>query len=112
MGCDYYIDADLVVYYKNGSNERTYIPLQHERGYFYDTNIDSDEEGYDEKMAKSIAEQLEPRMKPIVIYKNDVFCKPNFEDKYKNMILHHLPNDKTWEDIAKVVKKESRYERD
>ena len=51
-------------------------------------------------------------MKPIVIYKDDVFCKPSFEDKYKNMILHHLPIDKTWEDIAKVVKKESRYERD
>ena len=79
MGCDYYIYTDLVVYYKNGSNERTYIPLQHERGYYYDISVDSDEDGYDEK----IQEQL-----------------------------HHLPNNKTWEDIAKVVKKESRYERD
>jgi len=104
MGCDYYIDTDLVVYYKNSSNYKTYILLQHERGYFYDISVDSDEEG--------IQEQLEPRMKPIVIYKNDVFCKPSFEDKYKNMIIHHLPSDKTWADIAKVVKKESRYERD
>ena len=75
-------------------------------------NIDSDEEDYAEKRAKSIAEQLEPRMKPILIYENSVFCKPNFEEKYKDLILHHLPNDKTWADILKVVKTESRYERD
>jgi hypothetical protein len=109
MGCDYYIDTDLIVYYKNEPNyNATYILLHQERGYFYEISIDSDEEGYNEK----IQEQLKPRMKPIVIYKDDVFSKPIFEEKYKDRIIHYLPEDKTWTDIAKVVKKESRYERD
>ena len=109
MGCDYYIDTNLVVYYKHESEwKATYILLHQERGYFYETNIDSDEEGYDEK----IQEQLKPRMKPILIYTDDAFCKPQYEDKYKDWILHYLPEDKTWADIAKVVKKESRYERE
>ena len=111
MGCDYYIYKKLCIYLKN-SDKNFDIELETERGYFYDINMDSDEEDYEEKMAKSIAEQLEPRMKPILIYENSVFCKPNFEEKYKDLILHHLPNDKTWADIFKIVKKESRYERE
>jgi hypothetical protein len=111
MGCDYYINTDLYIWYNNDRN-KTCVPLQHDRGYFYDINMDSDEEDYEEEMAKSIAEQLEPRKKPILIYENSVFCKPNFEEKYKDLILHHLPNDKTWADIFKIVKKESRYERE
>lgn len=110
MGCDYYIDTNLYIYYNNDNN-RTDILLHHERGYFYEMNIDSDEEDYEEKTKKSIQEQLKPRMKPILIYENSVFCKPNFEEKYKDLILHHLPTDKVWEDILKIVKKESRYER-
>jgi predicted ABC-type ATPase len=111
MGCDYYINIHLFICYKNDRN-KTRIPLSQERGYFYDINMDSDEEDYEEKMAESVAKQLEPRMKPIIIYENSVFCKPIFEDKYKDLIIHHLPDDKTWADIAKIVKKESRYERD
>jgi len=72
--------------------------------------MDSDEEDYEEKIEKSIQEQLEPKMKPISIYLNDVFCKPSFGEKYKSLILQHLPKDKVWEDIDKIVKKESRYE--
>ena len=108
MGCDYYIYKKLYIYYKNDRNT-TLILLEHDRGYFYEINIDEDEEDYEEKIEKSIQEQLEPKMKPISIYLNDVFCKPSFEEKYKSLILQHLPRDKVWEDIVKIVKKESRY---
>ena len=38
MGCDYYINTDLYICYTNDIN-KTCIPLQHYRGYFYDINI-------------------------------------------------------------------------
>lgn len=101
MGCDYYIDKNLYIYYKNNSNI-TFILLEHDQGYFYDKDDDDDD----------YKEQLKPRMKPVSIYLNDAFCKPHFEEKYKSLILQHLPIDKVWKDIFKIVKKESRYERD
>jgi hypothetical protein len=111
MGCDYYIDKNLVIYYIN-DNRREYINLEHNQGYFYDINIDSDDEDYDKKEEESVKEQLMPSMKPILIYKNNTFSKPIFEEKYKNLILQNLPENKTWTDIQKIMKKESRYERD
>ena len=104
MGCDYYIDKHLWIY-DNDNIVITSICLAHDRGYFYDNDDDDDSE-------KSIQEQLKPSMKPMLIYENNVFCKPAFESKYKSLVLQHLPKDKTWEDISKIVKRESRYERD
>jgi hypothetical protein len=53
-----------------------------------------------------------PSMEPILIYKNNSFSKPIFEEKYKNFIIQNLPENKTWTDIKKIMKKESRYERE
>lgn len=112
MGCDYYIDTDLILFFYNDYC-RQYIHLEQNRGYFYDINIDSDDEDYERKQEESIKEQLTPKMKPIIIYENNTFSKSSFEEKYKDLILHHLLIwDKTWTDILKIVKSESRYERD
>ena len=63
MGCDYFIDKDLYIYYKNNN--------------FINSN-------------------LEKKYKKLI------------EDSINNKIL----NKNIWEDIIKIVKKESRYERD
>lgn len=111
MGCDYYMDKDLYIYFHN-THRYIFINLEHNRRYFYEINIDSDDEDYEKKQEESETEQLMPSMKPILIFMNDTFSKPIFEEKYKELILQNLPKDKTWEDILKIVKKESRYERD
>jgi len=111
MGCDYYIDKDLILFFHNDYRP-TYINLEHNRGYFYDLSIDIDEEDYERKEEESVKKQLTPSMKPILIYENNLFIKAIYEEKYKDLILHHLPNDKTWTDIQKIIKSESRYERD
>ena len=114
MGCDYFIDKDLYIYYKN--NKVTFINIDHEKGYFYEIDIDVDEEQYDKKYDECIREQLKPRMKPIIIYKNNNFINSNLETKYKKLIEdsinNKILNKNIWEDIIKIVKKESRYERD
>ena len=56
--------------------------------------------------------ELEPTMNPIVIYSNNSFNKLSFEKKYKIQIEYEL-NDfkKSWNDISKIIKIETRYER-
>ena len=111
MGCDYYIVKDLVIYYND--KNISYINLSRERGYFYDINYDEDEEDYEKKYNESINEQLKPNMKPIIIYSDNNFTNEPLEKKYKNIIEDELNKyNKKWECIKKIMKKESRYERD
>lgn len=112
MGCDYYIDKNLYIYYHN-DNKYSVINLERQRGYFYNS-FDEDDEDYEKKLAKEIKDCLKPNMKPIVIYSNDSFHQPNFEYKYKELIENEVKKDfnKKWSDIKEVIKKESRFERD
>ena len=112
MGCDYYIEKKLVIYYKDSSN-CSYINLSHEKGYFYDLNYDEDEKDYENKYNEHINEQLKPNMKPIRLYIDNNFINEIFEKKYKKIINDELKiSNRKWEDIKKIIKKESRYERD
>ena len=112
MGCDYYINTDLCIYYYN--NDIVYINLSHEKGYFYDFNLNEDDENYDKKYEYFINEQLKPAMEPIIIYENNKFINSNLEIKYKKLIENNIQNFNTnvWNNIKKIVKKEYRYERD
>jgi hypothetical protein len=112
MGCDYYIDKNLHIYYYNNKLFSS-INLEHERGYYWFSSLlDEDEEGYDKELTQYIKDALEPNMKPIVIYSNNTFHKLSFENKYKKIIDNELNlYNKTWNDINKIIKVENRYER-
>ena len=111
MGCDYYIDKDIIIYFQD--NSRHSINVENERGYFYDIDIDEDEDDYEKEYEKSIQTQLEPKMKPIILYTDHSFCNNAFELKYKNLIDYELLRiGKTWVHIVKIKKVEYRYERD
>jgi hypothetical protein len=112
MGCDYYIDKDLEIYDYNNKLFSS-INLEHERGYyFYMSIFDEDEDGYEGDYTRYIKETLEPHMKPIVIYSNSSFNKLTFESKYKEKIQAELLIiNKTLNDVFKIIKSESRYER-
>jgi hypothetical protein len=115
MGCDYYIDKDLHVYFHDEKmNDYFLINLQHERGYFHDYPYDPDEEDYEQNMNEMIKEQLKPQMKPIVLYTNNTFTKPHFENKYKRFVERKLNEDfyKKWDDVKEIIKVEVRYERE
>jgi hypothetical protein len=112
MGCDYYIEKDLVIYY-NDNNYISSINLSSERGYFYDINYDEDEEDYEKKYNESINKQLKPSMTPIIIYIDNNFNNESLEKKYKKIIEDELKKDnKKWESIKKIMKEEHRYERE
>jgi hypothetical protein len=111
MGCDYYIVKSLYIYYTD--NTKTSIEVERDRGYYYYDDMDEDEIDYETKLEEYVQKLLTPKMKPILLYSNNGFVKTTYADKYKNLIEYEiLKNDKNWEDIVKIIKVESRYERE
>jgi hypothetical protein len=112
MGCDYYIDKDLHIYYYNDT-EISYINLEHEMGYYwFISTLDEDEDGYHDELTQYKKQILEPSMKPIIIYSNNTFNKLSFENKYKQFIETGIKIfNKTLNDVNKIIKIENRYER-
>jgi hypothetical protein len=110
MGCDYYIEKLLRIYFDNA--EFLDIELEKEKreyNYYYD----EDEEDYEEKVKEYINRCLTPEMEPIVIYRNHTFNRPLFETKYKTLIENKIAeHGKKWENIVSVVKEEERYKRE
>ena len=112
MGCDYYIDKSLYIY-DHENKLISYIRLEHNKGYYYyHSLLDEDEDNYEKDYDEYIKDQLEPSMKPIVIFINNTFSKLSFETKYKKLIDYELNlSSKIWNDVNKIIKKEGRYER-
>jgi hypothetical protein len=112
MGCDFYIDKDLHII-DNNNREISYINVEHEKGYYWFISIlDEDEDGYNEQLAQYKKQTLEPNMKPIVIYSNNIFNKLSYENKYKKIIETRINRfNLTLNDVKKIIKIETRYER-
>lgn len=111
MGCDYYIQNELHVYFE----DEDYSSLEVERecrGCYYDDNVfDESKEDYETKVNEYIKECLTPKMKPVVIYDNN-FNKPLYEIKYKPIVENFMKDcGKKISDITKIIKVEVRYER-
>ena len=134
MGCDYYIIRYLKIKHKNGVSyydlpviRRDYCEL--ECG-ICDSDDDENDQYYNSKKYEKLYKKmiklcLKPR-KPLVIYKNNSFIKPEFETKYLPIIQNKIngnydeeysqshEDDGTFtsiDQIIKITKKEKRYER-
>ena len=116
MGCDYYIEDNLYIYYNdNGYN---CIKLYRDRGYYYDIHDDfiMDMKYETENMTeweKIKQYHLEPRAKPYLLYSNNSITDRIILYRYEKMINRAIINDnKNWDDINEIVILEERYERD
>ena len=117
MGCDYYIEKNLYIYYKDNSIHS--LNIKKDKGYFYeihhDMSIDLSLYNSSEEVIKILKEHhLEPREIPSLIYSNNNFINDNVSKKYKMMLEYEMMNHdcKTWDDIKHVVVMEERYQRD
>ena len=110
MGCDYYIEKGLRIYYND--NNYLYVELDINRRY-YNYQYDEDEEDYEKKVNAYIKDILTPLMEPIIIYNNNKFNTSILETKYKFIVENEIHNyGKLWCEITKIIKVELRYERD
>ena len=116
MGCDYYIEHNLCIYYNDNTSNS--INLNRERGYYtdYDDFIMSirDETSGMSEWKKMKQYHLTPKAVPFLIYENHSFVNIYVSDKYKAMLEYEMINHdyKTWDDIKDIVLQEERYERD
>jgi 3-dehydroquinate dehydratase len=116
MGCDYYIEKNLYIYYID--NSINYINLKKDRGYYYeitDDMVDIDFDAPSEQVRQRLKERhLEPVEMPCLIYSNHNFINDNVSNKYKMILEYEMMNHdyKTWDDIKNIVVMEERYERD
>jgi hypothetical protein len=112
MGCDYYICKDLVIYCDNRLNDFT-ISIEIDKGYFYDIDIDEDDPRYDKAVEQMEKDCLTPSMESIIVYENGLFKNVSIEKKYKDLIeIEMKKHNVIWDYIIKIVKKETRYERE
>jgi hypothetical protein len=126
MSCDFFIDKNLYIHYKNDNNF-SFINLERIKEYYYDITYEDyheydyetyeknfftfEDNDYEKRCKKLIEYQLKPKMKPIVIYNKGRFNKFIFEKKYKKKIEYEIKiRNKEWDDIKKIMKIEERYE--
>jgi len=110
MGCDYYIDKNLLIYNYNDCIF-SYINVDHKKSYYnFIPILDEDED--ETEVSNYEKDILKPIMKSIVIYSNNTFNKLSFENKYKKIIEDELNLlKKTLNDVNKIVKIEKIYKR-
>lgn len=117
MGCDYYIEKNLYIYYKD--NSIGYINIKKNRGYFYeihrDMTIDLSLYNSSVEARNRLKEyHLEPKEMPCLIYSHGNFTNKDLSKKYKMILEYEMMNHdyKTWDDINHIVVIEERYKRD
>lgn len=119
MGCDYYIEDNLWIYYNDNTND--YIQLNRRKGYYTDTDIYNNfitdieiENSIFAEWDKIKQYHLKPKKKSILIYSNNTFNNTYLSNKYEEMIDYKIINNKykTWNDIKEIIISEDRYKRD
>lgn len=124
MGCDYYIEKNLYIYYND--NSMNCISLCRDRRYYYEIYDDTawnitdddtawnitDDDSYKIRWEKLKKVHLKVKSLPITIYSNNSFNKSSFSKKYKTIIEIEIQNCcKKWYDVTKIELGEKRYER-
>ena len=113
MGCDYYIENNMYIYYND--NTCNYINLKRYREYYceiYDDDLNFDSKKTD-KLKKIKNYYLENRKNPSIIYTNNSFINISIMNSYKEMLDFEISNNdnKTWKDVKEIVILEERYEK-
>lgn len=119
MGCDYYIQQNLIIHF----NDNSYgcINLGRERAYYSDIDIYNDfiidntiENTSLTDWEKIKQYHLKPKSKPLVIYINHTFTHADLSNQYKLMIEHRMKmyGCNRWNDIKDIIVSEERYERE
>jgi len=117
MGCYYYIEKNLYIYYKDNSIHS--LNIKKDRGYYYDITDDMDIylslDDPSEQVRQRLKEyHLESVEMPCLIYSNGNFTNDDVSEKYKMILEYEMMNNdyRTWDDIKDIVVMEERYKRD
>ena len=97
MGCDYYIQSELVIEYidSNGVNSVTRTNESIEKGYILsiqNEDSDDDDDTAHKKYMAEIDRIVNEKTYVKILYENDKWVNPSYEKKYKKEIRIICPN--------------------
>lgn len=114
MGCDYYIQSELVIEYhdKSGRINTIYTNRSVEKGYVFnyqDQDSDDDEDTSYKKFKAEVERRIKNNTYNKMLYENGEWAKESYKRKYEDYLF------KTYKDIVKIIKiykKHSAWERE
>lgn len=103
MGCDYYIQTELVIEYqdKYGIYQHIYTNRELQKGYIFsylNNNSEYDMETQHKKYHDELERRIEQNTNNKMFFKNEFWIKESYRKKYENYIL------KTFNEIHELKK--------
>ena len=113
MGCDYYIQCELVIEYKckDGRINTIYTNRSIEKGYVYhyrDQDSDDDDITCDKKFKAEIERRIKKNTYNKMLFQNGAWVKESYKTRYEADLIR---NYKDIEKIMKIYKKKKAWER-
>lgn len=102
MGCDYYVQSELVIEYINKNNTKSITKTNRDvkKCWIYDNNSNSDDDinTQDTKYLQSIKNAIEENTYKKIIYQDEKWVSYSYEKKYKKELTYLCPN------MLKIIK--------
>jgi hypothetical protein len=113
MGCDYYVQTELVIEYINKIGRLSYIYTDRVigKGYIYeppDYDSDDDLETMDKKYNAEIKRRIEENTYNKILFENDIWIKESYKTKYNERLIRDF---KEIYNIKKIYKKTTAWKR-
>jgi len=113
MGCDYYIQTELVIEYidKNGRLSTIYTDIFINKGYIFQiSDYDSDDvwETADKKYNAEIQRRIQENTYNKFIFDNDNWIKQSYKKKFEQRLMREF---KEIDNIKKIYKKTTAWKR-
>lgn len=108
MGCDYYIQTELVIEFRDKDSKisviHTNIKLQKVYIFSYpNQDLDDDIDTQDKKFQTELERRIQENTYNKMLFKNEVWIKETYKKKYENYLF------KTYKDIVKLIKIYKKY---
>jgi hypothetical protein len=113
MGCDYYVQTELVIEYLNKMGRLSYIYTDRviDKGYIYnppDYDSDDDLETMNKKYHAEIKRRIEENTYNKILFENDIWIKESYKTKYNERLMREF---KEIYNIKKIYKKTTAWKR-
>jgi hypothetical protein len=113
MGCDYYVQTELVIEYldKMGRLSTIYTDVFINKGYIFqisDYDSDDDLETSDKKYNIEIERRIQENTYNKIIFDNDIWIKETYKKKFEERLRREF---KEIDNIKKIYKKTTAWKR-
>lgn len=108
MGCDYYIQTELVIEFRDKDSKICVIHtnIKLEKGYIFsypDQDSDDDFDTQDKKFQVELERRIQQNTYNKMLFENEVWIKESYKTKYEAYLF------KTYKDIVKILKIYKKY---